>query len=208
MQLPTLILLRYNTDTMIRKATPQDAEAIATYLLLAMEGIVYQFIGQRNWEEAMTFMQHFTAREHNQYAYQNCWVAEADGKVVGAVNVYNGGDLHELRAPVINHILTHYHFSFLPEDETGPGEYYIDTIGVHPEYRGRGIGARLLQHLVDEFVNRRGETLGLLVAEGNPQAKRLYTKLGFKPVGKRVVFGIPMEHLQINNHIRVHSSTL
>ena len=181
---------------------------MARYLLLAMESIVYQFIGQRNEEAAKAFMLHFTTKERNQYSYQNGWLAEVDGEVVGAVNVYNGGELHQLRAPVINHIHMHYHASFTPEDETGPGEYYIDTIGVHPEYRGRGIGAQLLQHLVHEYVQERGETLGLLVSEGNPNAKRLYTKLGFRPVGKRVLFGIPMEHLQLNRAALLPSSEL
>ena len=181
----------------IRKATPRDAKAIATHLLLAMEEIVYGFIGERNGARALAFMQHFAAQEANQYSWQNCWVAEQDGEVLAAANVYDGAKLHELRAPVLEHIRSHFHKDFQTEDETGPGEYYLDTIGVEGNHQGKGIGAKLLQFLIDEYVTRGGETLGLLVDEENPQAKRLYVKLGFKPVEKRVLFSKLMEHLQI-----------
>lgn len=181
----------------IRKATPEDSDAIAIYLLLAMEEIVYTFIGERNPEKASAFMRHFTAKANNQYSYQNCWVAEEEGKVVGAANVYDGGRLHELRQPVLEYIRNHYHEDFEPEDETGSGEYYLDTIGVNPGHHGRGIGSQLLQFVVEEYVTRQSRTLGLLVDEDNPKAKRLYTRLGFNPVGKKVLLGKLMEHLQI-----------
>jgi ribosomal protein S18 acetylase RimI-like enzyme len=182
----------------IRKATRADAEAIATYLLLAMEGIVYQFIGRKDYEAAKAFMRYFAEKEANQYSYQNCWVAQADKEVVGAVNIYDGGKLDELRQPVLEYINSRFHSSFAPEDETGSGEYYIDTIGVDPNHHGKGIGSQLLQVLIDEYVKKRGETLGLLVEQDNAKAKRLYRKLGFEPAGTRVLFGKPMEHLQLN----------
>lgn len=34
--------------------------------------------------------------------------------------------------------------------------YYLETIGVHPEFAGRGGGARLLDALSDEAINRFG----------------------------------------------------
>jgi hypothetical protein len=46
-------------------------------------------------------------------------------------------------------------------------------------------------------VSKQHQTLGLLVEEGNLNAKRLYLKLGFQSAGKKVVFGKHMEHLQI-----------
>ena len=184
---------------LIRKALRKDAEAIATCLLLAMEDIVYQFIGKQDRAVAQEFMWYFVQRENNQYSYQNCWVAIADGKVLGAANVYNGAHLNSLRAPVLEYIRSGFNKDFNPDDETGPGEYYIDTIGVHPKEQGRGIGTKMLQFLIDEYVGKQSETLGLLVDDDNPNAKRLYLKLGFTPAGKRVLFGKDMEHLQMSH---------
>lgn len=181
----------------IRRARWNDAEAIATQMLLAMEDIVYQFIGERDTTKAMEFLLHFAARKANQYSWQNCWVGEEEGAVVATVNLYDGAHLGALRQPVLEHLRSHYHNDFQPEDETGPGEYYIDAVGVACNHQGKGIGSRLLQFLVDEYVTKRGQTLGLLVDEENPKAKRLYLKVGFTPVGKRVLFGKWMEHLQV-----------
>jgi len=182
----------------IRKATKDDADAIATHLLLAMEELVYTFIGIRDYAKAKELMLHFTERERNQYSYQNCWVAaNEEGVVVAAVNVYDGAHLHALRQPVIDYITNHYARDFKPEDETQAGEFYIDTLGVHPDQQGKGIGTQLLEFLIDEYVRKRGKTVGLLVDEENPNAKRLYLKLGFKCVGKKVLVGKRLEHLQI-----------
>lgn len=176
----------------------KDAQSIATYLLLAMEDIVYTFIEEKDPIKAKAFMLHFVVKENNQYSFQNCWVAEDGESIVGAVNVYDGAKLHTLRQPVVEHIRSKFNKDFTPEDETQAGEYYIDTLGVHPKQQGKGIGSKMLQFLIDEYVNKREQTLGLLVDEENPNAKRLYVKLGFKSAGKKVLFGKLMEHLQID----------
>jgi ribosomal protein S18 acetylase RimI-like enzyme len=186
---------------LIRKATAEDAEPIARCLLLAMEDIVYQFISEKNPEKARRFMLHFAAREMNQYSYENCWVAEKEKQVVAAVNVYNGALLYQLRQPVIEYIRSNYNGNFQPEDETEAGEYYIDSLGVEPAQQCKGIGASLLQLLVKNFVNEGHKTLGLLVDDSNPAAKKLYLKLGFKSAGHKSIFGKDMEHLQIKEPV-------
>jgi ribosomal protein S18 acetylase RimI-like enzyme len=181
----------------IRKATPNDALSVAICLLSAMEEIVYQFIGNSDSEKAGSFMLHFVQQPNNQYSWQNCWVVEMENEVIAAASIYDGSKLEELRQPVIEYIGNKYQHHFMPEDETAAGEYYIDSIGVLASQRGKGIGSKLLQFLIDEYVNRQNKTLGLLVEEANPLAKRLYLKMGFQPVARRIVFGKNMEHLQI-----------
>ncbi len=183
----------------VRKAILNDSEIIATYLLLAMEDIVYKFIGEEDAEKAKEFMLHFVEKDSNQYSYQNCWVVEDNMKVVAAINLYNGARLSELRQPVIEYLRNKFDKDFNPEDETQAGEYYIDSLGVNPNQQSKGIGTKLLQYVINEYVNKHCQTLGLLVDEINPNAKRLYLKLGFKSVGKRVLFGKNMEHLQIKH---------
>jgi ribosomal protein S18 acetylase RimI-like enzyme len=181
----------------IRKATLEDSPSIATYLLLAMEEIVYQFICEENYTKAQAFLLHFVAIENNQYSYQNCFVVEQDNEIVAAVNVYDGAQLGTLRAPVIDYVRTHFNTDFNPEDETQPGEYYIDTLGVDPKCQGKGIGSALLQFLIEHYVHQKKQPLGLLVEESKPAAKKLYLKLGFKAIGEKTLVGKKMEHLQI-----------
>ncbi|MFT3902257.1 MAG: GNAT family N-acetyltransferase [Niabella sp.] len=182
----------------IRKAIMVDAEDIAINLLPAMEDIIYHFIGKEDRREALSLLLRFVKEKANPYSYENCYVATDDeGKVVAAVNVYNGDKLYELRKPVALYIKTVSGKDIELEDETGPGEYYIDSLGVSPAMRGKGIGSKLLRFLIDLYVVQQHQTLGLLVDKDNPAAKKLYLKLGFKLVGERTLAGKSLEHLQI-----------
>lgn len=180
----------------IRKATQTDARHIAEYLLLAMEDIVYGFAGTTERDKALAFLHHFTAQEGNQYSYENCWVAEEHGKLLAAVNLYDGAELDQLRRPVEEYVRETLQRDFDPGTETAAGEYYIDSLGVDPLLQGKGIGAALLQHLIQEYAHQQGLILGLLVDKDNPAAKRLYLRQGFESRGEKAFAGKVLEHLQ------------
>ncbi len=181
----------------IRKAKLEDALAIAHLLFLATGEVIYTFIGERNEQKAVDFLHRFTADMDNQYSYQNCWVMDIDNEIVAAASVYDGADLYKLRSAVLDYItINHGVLPFTLEDETEPGEYYIDSIGVSPNHQGKGLGTLLLKFLIEEYVVNRKETLGLLVDDTNPNAKKLYLSLGFKVIKKVLFTGKPMEHLQ------------
>ncbi|MFT4832384.1 MAG: ribosomal protein S18 acetylase RimI-like enzyme [Psychroserpens sp.] len=182
---------------MIRKATSRDAQSIASLLMLVLENMVYKFIGETDYTKAKEFLIYFLSRENNQYSYQNCYVAEIGNEIIGVVNLYNGAELHELRQPVLEHIHHYYSTDLHIEDETQAGEYYIDTIAVRSSEQGKGIGSKILLYLIDKYVVKKKQTLGLLVDVNNPRAKKLYVKMGFECVGKKVLLGHHLDHLQI-----------
>jgi ribosomal protein S18 acetylase RimI-like enzyme len=182
----------------IRKATKADCEHVASCLMLAMEDIFYNFTGQRDYQVTRDLMRHFVMTENNQYSYQNCLVGELEGKVIAAVNCYDGADLIRLRQPVMDYIRANFNPSFNPENETQEGEIYIDSLGVDPRWQGKGIATRLLIHIIDQYVERDGKTLGLIVEAGNENAKALYLKLGFTYTGMKTLAGKEFEHLQIS----------
>ncbi|MEE3999450.1 GNAT family N-acetyltransferase [Tenacibaculum sp. FZY0031] len=182
----------------IRKATSKDSKEIAFCMLLAMKDIVYTFIGENTTEKALAFLESLIIQKNNQYSYENCWVIESDNKVIAAANIYNGADLKQLRKPVAALLKTRFNQKLTCEDETQFGEYYIDCIGVSSSYQGKGVGSKILSFLIDEYVHKNKETLGLLVDKENPNAKKLYLKLGFKIVGEKRFVGKAMEHLQIH----------
>jgi ribosomal-protein-alanine N-acetyltransferase len=64
-------------------------------------------------------------------------------------------------------------------------EAHITTLGVDPEYQGRGIGERLLASLLEEAIRRGVERSTLEVRRHNYVAQRLYRKYGFCPVAVR-----------------------
>lgn len=182
----------------IRKAQISDSKHIAPILLLAMEEIIYKFIAKKDYAAAKDFLEYFIERENNQYSYQNCFVAEEDNEIIGAVNIYNGSDLEVLRSPIVEYVRMNFNPEFDPEFETRAGEFYIDSLGVNPNHQGKGIGSKTLQFLIAEYVHKNKQTLGLLVEEENPLAKSLYLKLGFKVVGEKTLVGKKLDHLQIS----------
>ena len=64
-------------------------------------------------------------------------------------------------------------------------EAHITTFAVHPRYRRRRIGERLLIALLDLAVDRQAREATLEVRLSNLAARRLYEKYGFRPVGIR-----------------------
>jgi ribosomal protein S18 acetylase RimI-like enzyme len=181
----------------IRKATRADSKSIAGHLFLAMEDILYKFIGEENEEKAMNLLLFFVEGKGNQYSFENCLIAEENKEVVGSINIYDGGKLDDLRSPVVHYIKSHFNPDFNPESETEAGEFYIDSFGVNKDQQGKGVGTQLLQYVIDEYVIKNNQTLGLLVDEDNPLAKKLYLKLGFEVVGKKTLASKTLEHLQM-----------
>jgi hypothetical protein len=122
----------------IRKAIVEDVESVASCLLLAMEELFYQFTGIKDYDMAKNLMIHFVKTENNQYSWQNCLVAESEGKVIAAINIYDGADLIKLRQSVLDYIRSNFNPAFDPENETREGEIYIDSLGVDPRWQGKG----------------------------------------------------------------------
>ncbi|GGG47740.1 GNAT family N-acetyltransferase [Bizionia arctica] len=180
----------------IRKATKADSKIISEHMVLAMQDIIYEFIGTKDLKKAKTFLLYFVERENNQYSYTNCFVLEIDNELVGTINIYNGATLKTLRESIALYIKNHFEIDFNPENETQQGEYYIDTIGISPEHQGKGIGTHLLKYIIETYCIKRQQTIGLLVDEDNPNAEKLYLNLGFEFVGKKVLAGKQMKHLQ------------
>lgn len=180
----------------IRKAKSNESLELAEILLPAMEEIVYEFIGRASREAALNFLENLILLPSNQYSYENIWVIEENGNILGAAIVYDGAKLHALRKPVATKIRQEFGIFFSPEDETEAGEFYIDCIGVHQSQQGRGIGSELLHHLIQVYAIEKRGNLGLLVDEGNPKAKKLYVKLGFRKVGETILVKKRMDHLQ------------
>ncbi len=193
---------------LIRKARQEESGMITPFLLLAMEEIVYGFIGEDSRENAIRFLDSLTREKDNQYSYKNCWVVASENKIVAAAIVYDGGKLKELREPVGRRIQQMFGRDFNPEDESQDGEYYVDCVGVDPDQQGRGIGSALLRFLIDEYVHKQNGTLGLLVDKENPGAKKLYEKLGFIIVGEKRLMGKTMEHLQFQREHEGLSRTI
>ena len=65
-----------------------------------------------------------------------------------------------------------------------PGEEELLLIATDPKYRGRGLGSRMIDLLVEDAQARGADRLFLEMRENNP-ARAPYAKRGFETIGRR-----------------------
>lgn len=185
----------------IRAARREDAALIAEVVCMA--------VGYDTTHPIYPVFHTLAACDHTQYSYRNTLVAEVDGMVAGALVGYDGADLEALREPIFPLLLKHLGEIPHIEDETEVGEFYLDSLGVLPRFRGLGVGSALLNAMCDRAYVAGHERVGLIVDIDNPKAEKLYTELGFMRIGRKRFIGHDMWHLQRENDIaeRVRTST-
>lgn len=185
----------------IQQARKADAPAITQLIMTAMtpDCCLYYVGPNHTLDDFRRVMQALVERDDTQYSYVNALVAlDGKGEVLGTIVCYDGALLHQLREPFIQAALSEFQQDHSAmDDETEAGEIYIDSLAVFPQYRNQGIASQLLQAAIQQARDNKAPAIGLLVDKGNPNAERLYTKLGFEYRNDATWGGHPMKHLQI-----------
>ena len=64
-------------------------------------------------------------------------------------------------------------------------EAHLVTLAVHPSFRRKGLGRRLLEHLIEKMQKQGLDTITLEVRSSNLTARKFYEKFGFKKIALR-----------------------
>jgi ribosomal-protein-alanine N-acetyltransferase len=73
-------------------------------------------------------------------------------------------------------------------------QMHINNLAVLPEYRGRGLGTRLLDFILREASREGARWATLEVRRSNEGARRLYARMGFQEAGvRRDYYSKPVE---------------
>ena len=189
------ILMEQDAD-MIRRARKEEAAQIAELFMLAWPVEEIMKSNGLTYEQLHESMIAIATTEETIYSYENTIVAEVDGKVVGAMCAYDGADYQRLKQPIVDVLGADSGFAQLKE--TGAGEFYLDSVGVLPEYRGRGIASSLFEAQCERAASLGHKKAGLIVDEDKPQAEALYARLGFTYLDDKDFFGHTMKHMVRN----------
>lgn len=73
-------------------------------------------------------------------------------------------------------------FAFFIPEGAFHAFHYLHLIAIREEYRGKGIGKKLLKFIEDMLFKTR-DKIFLVVGDYNPVAKIFYEKLGYKYIG-------------------------
>lgn len=182
----------------IELAKKEQATIIASLIMEAMNYDCCQwFIGLENTLDSFhKLLSRLVENDNSLYSYHNTLVAvNEDGDVVGICVCYDGAKVKELRKSFEIEMLQTYEkdYSHLPY-ETKAGEFYIDSLCVHQEWRKKGIASQLL-NAAKEKANGLHLPASLLVDTSNSKAEALYIRLGFKYDSKTKWGGHSMKRL-------------
>lgn len=172
----------------IRPARKDDCATIAALYRISSDGVADYIwsklaepgddildVGRRRYE-----------REDSVFSYRNCTVVEIDGEVIGMLVAFpmHVDPSYEETDPVLAP------YSKLEEDDS----YYICGMALFPEYRGRGVGKRLLALAEEQARDKGFKKLSLIVFEQNVGARRLYDRNEYREVSREAVHPHPMIH--------------
>jgi ribosomal protein S18 acetylase RimI-like enzyme len=176
-------------DVRFRVSRAEDAHSSAPLVLASgPESFDYVFANARG--DATAFLAYALARPGGEFGYGTHVVAERDGRVVacGAGWAHGGARFALATAwPAVAWLGLRampgaYRRGMQAEaimPPPAPGEYYVGHLGVDPALRGRGIGAALVDYLLDPARVAGCRVAVLDVSAENPRAQALYVRLGF-----------------------------
>lgn len=175
----------------IRDARPDDAPALARLIDFAGEGIP-AWLWSQSAAPGQTAEQvgcERAAREEGGFSYRNASVCvEPSGAVAGMLLSYRQPDPYDLpdleELPAVVRPLVEL-------EAAAPGTWYVNAVAAFPEFRGRGVGTRLMQ-LAESLARGAGAPgVSLIVAEENRGAKRLYDRLDYRVTARAPVVPWP-----------------
>ena len=144
----------------IRRITSTENSSIPGLCQLLMDAVMggasVGFLAPLSYETALSYWQHVFSNLSNGLVL---WIAEADGQIVGSVQLDLCGK------------------------ENGRHRAEIQKLFVMRAHRGRGISSALMQ-TAETFAHKDGRTLLVLDTQAGSFAESIYQHLGWQKVGE------------------------
>lgn len=175
----------------LRQARPEDALAVPP-LIYSSGPEAFDFVfnlgdklGPRE------FISRTFREETAEFGYGTHIVAESEGRIVAAGAAWSGGNNVAWTVHIARQIIAQYGMSaggvmirglrlerlVKPPTKT---MQYIGHLGVDSSIQSQGIGTAMVERFVEEGRRQGKATAELDVAVNNPNAQRLYERLGFE----------------------------
>lgn len=183
-----------------RPAQAGDAGAV-TALMYSASPRLYDFIYQTAQSSALDYIAYEFSSGRGFCGHRAISVGVVDGRVVATASYYDAAQEHWLTLGTIGNVIRYFGPLrawpvLLRARHTGSvmkppdrGEWYLANFGVHPDFRGRGLGSRLLKREIARARQSGVRAIVLDVDRTNPGAEALYARLGFQVVRDEVFSG-------------------
>jgi ribosomal protein S18 acetylase RimI-like enzyme len=192
-------------EFIIRDAMPSDSEFIAKNVLAAMGYEVFNDAAAEidlassrlSVQEAISVFSKVCIRPDTLYSFARTRIACVNGTAVGSLTAYSGDDYLTLRERTWG-LLDDSSDMLSMQPECSPGEFYLDSLAVLPEYRrmtfeyagtADRIGHLLMLDGIEAGRRQGFPRISLIVDRAKPRLNAYYSALDFQPDGEIIFFG-------------------
>ena len=183
---------------MIRQPSEDERTQIIPLILTIMEDMELPILKEVFPSTLHTMLEEAMLQENFRYSLTNTLVYIEDETVSGAIFGYHG----HLEPQIDDPFYQLYEAYNIPssihlyeDSETQAGEWYIDILSVHENYRRKGIGMKLLQAVEDLAKQQGASIIALNCEEINDKAYQLYQKLGYTATSTKNLSGHSYYHM-------------
>jgi len=166
----------------LRWATKRDARAIAELSDHAGHGIP-GYLWSRSAEGGQPRIEigiERVLREDANFSYLNAVVAEVDGGVAALMLAYPLPEHSDVNLDEVPDLVR----PLEKLEQRVPGTFYINILATYPQYRGMGLGTKLLKAAHALASGAGCSELSLQVFEQNEDAVRLYERRGYREIAR------------------------
>jgi len=184
----------------IRQAHKDDKGPLAE-LMYSSGSDLYDYLFKTKNHSALEFIQFEFDSGIGFCGYKNVTVAVENDVVGGTACFYDGKAYKRLVSGTVKNVFKFYgpikslpimnkmkHSSSLLK-EPRPDELYLSNFGVSPALRGKGVGSLMIESKRAEAKKNAYRIFSLDVAESNPRAEALYSRLGYEVVANKTFSG-------------------
>lgn len=183
---------------MFRNAKEEDADQILPILFQIFDEMELDVFKEVGDEKMAQVIKEGFFQPGYRYGLGNILVNEIDGKIAAIMVGYPEELEDTIDEPLIK--IMHNHGikekNLFGDKEAWPGEWYLDSFAVAPEFQGKGIGTKTMEHFIDVIRDRGEKILSLNVDVNNEPAKHVYVKTGFEKVGQLYIGSHLYDHMQ------------
>lgn len=166
-----------NRDPLLRRGLLKDSEDFSALMLLSAPTLLPTVYGAT----VDGILKSLFTHRRNLYSFEHSYFVEVDGKNAGMLLGYTSRAKKEeaLRTGLL--LLRYMKARIVPQlrpmlkaqsvlGKTGKTGYYVSNVAAYPEYRGLGLGKRLLAHAEDEAARIGANRMVLEVELDNRDA--------------------------------------
>lgn len=178
-------------DPQLRRGSAADAPDIARLVISSAESFLPAVFGPR----IAGVLTSLAAGRGTLFSHEHAWIAESEGRTLGMLLGYPGA-VKSAEDPRTGFALLRLlgvdllaRLGTLLRTQSAIGrigrdEYYVSNVAVDEAHRGRGVGTLLIARAAREAREAGARTVVLDVESDNSGARRLYERLGFRPVAE------------------------